>query len=125
MMDSLHPALQYCQDVLSGQIVTGKYVKLAVQRHLDDLATGPSRGLYFDAKAAQRVIDFFHLLRHHKGEWAGQPVVLEPWQQFYIWCLYGWKRTDGSRRFRSYLEVARKNGKTTLSAGKALVRPDC
>jgi phage terminase large subunit-like protein len=120
-MDSLHPALQYCQDVLSGQIVTGKYVKLAVQRHLDDLATGPSRGLYFDAKAAQRVIDFFHLLRHHKGEWAGQPVVLEPWQQFYIWCLYGWKRTDGTRRFRScYLAVARKNGKTTLSAGKAL-----
>jgi phage terminase large subunit-like protein len=120
-MNNLHPALHYCQDVLSGKIVTGKYVKLAIQRHLDDLKTGPARGLYFDAKAAQRVIDFFHLLRHHKGEWAGRPVVLEPWQQFYIWCLYGWKRTDGSRRFRkSYLEVARKNGKTTLSAGKAL-----
>lgn len=64
---------------------------------------------------------FFSFLKHSKGEWSGQRLVLEPWQQFYAWTLFGWKRADGSRRFRtSYLEVARKNGKSTFGAGIVL-----
>lgn len=60
-------------------------------------------------------------LRHSKGEWAGSPVLLEPWQEFYLGTLFGWRRADGTRRFRtSYLEVARKNGKSTLLAGVGL-----
>lgn len=60
-------------------------------------------------------------LRHSKGEWAGSPVLLEPWQAFYLGTLFGWRRGDGTRRFRtSYLEVARKNGKSTLLAGVGL-----
>jgi phage terminase large subunit-like protein len=86
-----------------------------------DLETGHERGLYFDEQAAQVVVAFFAVLRHWKGEWARQPVVLAPWQQFVVASLFGWKRADGSRRFRTgYLEVARKNGKTTLAAGIAL-----
>jgi phage terminase large subunit-like protein len=77
--------------------------------------------LWFDEGAAKVAIAFFGLLRHWKGEWAGRPVVLEPWQQFIVWSLFGWKRADGTRRFRTgYLEVARKNGKTTLAAGIGL-----
>lgn len=46
---------------------------------------------------------------------------LEPWQEFYLGTLFGWRRQDGTRRFRtSYLEVARKNGKSTLLAGVGL-----
>ena len=90
-------------------------------RHLRDLEEGPKRGLRFDRAAAQHAIDFFGFLHHSKGEWAGQPFQLEPWQQFIQWVVYGWKRRDGLRRFRTaYIEVPRKNGKTTFMAGNAL-----
>lgn len=78
---------------------------------------------YFDKKAAQSAVDFFRLgLVHVNGEWAGQPFVLEPWQEKVTRDVYGWKRrSDGTRRFRLvYVEVPRKNGKSTWGAGAAL-----
>lgn len=116
-----HPAMQYAAGVLDGEVVACHWVRLAVERHLRDLGEGESRGIYFDANAAQHVLDFFGFLKHSKGEWAGQTVTLEPWQQFYLWALFGWLRDDGTRRFRTaYQEVARKNGKTTIAAGVGL-----
>jgi len=113
---------QYVEDVLSGEQVACKWVRLACERHKRDLETAGERGVYFDHQAAQIAIAFFRILRHSKGEWAGRPLILEPWQQFVIASIFGWKREeDGIRRFRtSYLEVARKNGKTTMSAGVGL-----
>jgi len=113
---------RYCEDVLSGRVPACEQVKQAVRRHLDDLENADDRGLYFDKNAAQLVIDFFGLLKHSKGEWAGQTIELEPWQQFIVWVLFGWKRKGtGVRRFRTaYIEVARKNGKSTLGAGIGL-----
>jgi len=114
-------AQQYIQDVVNGKILTCKWVKLAVQRHLADLETAGDRGLYFDEDSAILVILFFTMLKHSKGEWAGQPVILQPWQQFIMWNLFGWKKTDGTRRFKTaYQEVARKNGKSTIHAGLGL-----
>lgn len=108
-------------DVRSGEQVACRWVKLAVERHVRDLRTGHERGLYFDEDAAKLAIAFFSVLRHYKGEWAGQVIELEPWQQFLLWVMFGWKRKDGTRRFRTaYLEVARKNGKTTVAAGIGL-----
>ena len=112
---------QYVDDVLSGRVVAGKWARLACQRHINDLKHGPARGLWFDAGAARRMIAFFSMLKHSKGEWAGQFVNLEPWQQFHFAYLFGWKREDDSRRFRtSYLEVARKNGKSLMASGVGL-----
>lgn len=112
---------QYVDDVLSGKQAACKWVRLACQRHMNDLEHGAERGLFFDEAEAKKAIAFFHLLKHSKGEWAGLPLHIEPWQQFLIALLIGWKRADGTRRFRtSYLEVARKNGKTTLAAGLGL-----
>jgi phage terminase large subunit-like protein len=109
---------QYARDAAAGRVVCSREVQLAARRHLDDLRDGPSRGLRFDPAAAQHVLDFFQFLRHSKGEWAGQTFDLGPWEQFILWVLFGWKRADGFRRFRTaYIEVARKNGKSTLSAG--------
>jgi phage terminase large subunit-like protein len=112
---------QYVQDVLSGKQVACRWVKLACQRHLDDLEKGEERGIHFDHEAAQLTIAFFSLLKNSKGEWAGQYLVLQPWQQFTIAMIFGWKRADGNRRFRiAYEEVARKNGKSTIGAGLGL-----
>jgi phage terminase large subunit-like protein len=114
-------AERYVEDVLSGRIVACKWVRLACERHRRDLENGTERGLRFDETTAKTAIAFFRLLKHSKGEWAGRPLALEPWEQFTVWSLFGWKREDGTRRFRtSYLEVARKNGKTTLAAGVGL-----
>lgn len=116
-----HPVAEYLHGVQEGAIPTCKFVRLAVERHARDLETGAERGLRFDREAAGYALRFFSFLRHSKGEWAGQPFALEPWQQFLIWAAFGWKRADGLRRFRTvYEEVPRKNGKTTMLAGLGL-----
>lgn len=117
-------ALQYAMDVVAGTIVAGKLLRLAAKRFLRDLKRGHERGLTFDVDAAQHVVDFFGCLRHSKGEWGaggGQIFVLAPWQVFILANLFGWKRADGTRRFReAYIEVARKNGKSTFISGIGL-----
>ncbi len=74
---------------------------------------------WFDEEAAQLAVDFFpECLTHVKGDLAGKPFQLEPWEQAIIGCLYGWKRPNGTRRYRGgLLYVPRKNGKTTFAAG--------
>jgi phage terminase large subunit-like protein len=113
---------KYCREILSGKIPACALHRLACQRHLDDLRDGPKRGLFWDEAIAERACIFFEkFLVHSKGEWAGQPFVLGPWQKFIVGNLFGWKRRDGLRRFRTaYNEVPRKNGKSTLSAGIGL-----
>ena len=119
-------ATQYALDVVAGRIVAGELVRRACERHLRDLADGAERGLHWDREAAEREIAFYPLFRHYKGEWGkrtkehpdGQPIVLQPWQQFAVGCAFGWKREDGTRRFRTvYIEVGAKNGKTLMAAG--------
>lgn len=120
--DPLELAAGYARDVLNGKITTGTLTRLAVERHDKDLKEASRRGLIFDEDAARRALKFFSFLKHSKGEWAGQPIVLEPWQAWGIACMFGWKHEDtGKRRFRTaYEEVARKNGKTTKLAGIGL-----
>ena len=73
----------------------------------------------FDEEAAARVVNFFtdHLC-FIEGEKAGQPFQLEIWQQAIVANLFGWKRPDGTRRYReAFIFVPRKDGKTPLVAG--------
>lgn len=120
--NSLNWPRRYIDAVLNDKIPVCKWVRLAVERHLNDLKTAGKRGFYFDEKQSERVLQFFMFLRHSKGEWAGSRFVLSPWEQFVIYCIYGWRRKkDGLRRFSNvYLEVARKNGKSTFAAGNGI-----
>lgn len=79
---------------------------------------------WFDENAAEKAVAFFpNHLTFTKGEWAGRPFTLEPWQaDDIIRPVFGWKRADGTRRYRRvYVWVPRKNGKTELAAGVALL----
>ncbi len=115
------PVRAYAEGVVSGKVPACKWVRLACERHLRDLATAHERGLWWDQAAADHAVEFFGLLRHSKGRWNDQPFELSPWQAFIVGSLFGWKRWDGLRRFRiAFVEVPRKNGKTTLAAGIAL-----
>ena len=77
----------------------------------------------FDDAAARRAIDFIELcVTLTKGaDYACRPFILEPWQLAIVGNVFGWKRPDGTRRFREvFIFVPRKNGKTELSAAIAL-----
>lgn len=82
---------------------------------------------WYDPTAAARAVGFFHeCLVHVKGAKAGQHFALEEWQRDIIACLFGWKRMDGTRRYRqAYIFIPRKNGKSTLAAGISLYTLFC
>lgn len=123
-MTTLAPdrATQYARDVVSGKIVAGSFVRLAAQRHLDDLINGGSRGLTWDKVAAERAINFFPAcLSITDGTKVGQPFHLLPWHVFVVGSIYGWMGPDGLRRFRFiWLETGKGQAKSPLMAGLGL-----
>ncbi len=78
---------------------------------------------YFDKEAASKAIGFIETFcTHTKGELAGKPLLLEEWQKKIIGDLFGWKQENGLRKYRTaYIQVPRKNGKTTLASSVALL----
>jgi phage terminase large subunit-like protein len=119
-------AEKYAAQVISGKITACKWIKLACQRHLDDLERSKSsKYLYrFDPAKAEKVAKFMQLLPHTKGKWASNKaaIKLEPWQLFSICIPFGWvKKKDETRRFRTILIfVPRKNGKSIIAGGVGL-----
>lgn len=116
-------ALEYARAVIAGEIPAGKWTILACKRHLNDLekSTGPWPYQFSDL-AAEKICTFVELCPHVEGDWDGPTIVLEPWQCFLLCVAFGWlRKVDGRRRFRrAFTLVARKNGKSTLSAAVAL-----
>lgn len=112
----------YAEGVVAGRIVAGPHVRNACRRHLDDLVRGPARGLYFDDEAAERAFTYFEsVLFLSEGQFEGQPFTLHPSQAFIVGSLMGWKRADGTRRFRrAYIEQGKGNGKSPMAAGLGL-----
>lgn len=108
-------ATAYAQDVVAGRVACGKLHRLACQRHLADLARQRTERFpyYYDEAAAARVIEYAETLTIAEGA-EPKPVRLIPSQVFDLSMLFGWKKVQGDvRRFRrSYISMARQNGKT-------------
>ena len=113
---------KYVEDVLRGRRPAGRYERLAVERHLNDLRKGRKFPYEFHPELGLFVCNFFEELEHYKGEKAGTKIILEGWQAFIIYCVYGWidKKTKLRRFNYADVVVARKNGKTTMAAGLGL-----
>ncbi len=115
----------YVDDVANGRIVACIHVKNAVERHLRDVGRlGDADFPYtFDRLAAERAIEAFPMLfRHTIGAYADAPFTLSPWQAFIVGSIFGWKDSQKRRRFRRvYVSIGRKNGKSTLAAGLAIL----
>ena len=106
---------QYIENIQSGKQIAGELIKLAIQRHLNDLERKDFI-YYFDEHRAGMFIRFAEICRHWKNsKFAGKPIILEPHQVFYFGSIFGWiHKETGLRRFTTtYKQVARKNGKTT------------
>jgi len=110
-------AQEYIDGVLDGTVIVGPWIKKAIRRHVADLKRTDIR---FEPAAGQYAIDFLSTYCIPSAQ--TEPIQLMPWQRAILFIVYGWKRLDGSRRYRRvYLEVAKKNGKTGLCAGLALL----
>ena len=119
-------AQTYAQRLIAGEIPACKWTRLAVERQIADLArpVGDDWPWIFLPENAARPCEFLELLPHIKGKWARERrlIELDPWQAFILTTVFGWVHKDtGLRRFReAYIEVPRKNAKSTLSSGVAL-----
>jgi phage terminase large subunit-like protein len=91
------------------------YTRKAVERFVHDVKRqkDPDFPYEFKPALAEEVIDFAESLYIPD---MGKSLSLLPWMKFVYYNLYGWvsKQDNEKRRFRSgYIEVARKNSKTT------------
>ena len=114
-----HIVHQYAEKVLAGEIVAGPHVRNQCKRHLADLERDD---VFFDEEAADRVIGFFRdVLRLSEGQFEGIPFNLHISQAFIVGSLFGWKGSDGARRYRrAYIEMGKGNGKSPLAGGIGL-----
>lgn len=113
-------ALDYCNDIISGKILSCKNVKLACERHVADIEKSklPDYPYKFDEKLANKRCSFSEKMVHVKGKWAGKKIVLEPHQIFFECAVWGWvKKKNNKRRFSlALLLIPRKNGKSIIAA---------
>ena len=116
-------AADYSASICADKIPASKWVKAACRRQIEDLAKWrPKKSpFFFDEKQATKVCKFIEYLPHVKGPLAKKEIQLDPWQIFCLTAVFGWRKPDGKRRFRrSYIEVPRGNGKSSLSSGVGL-----
>jgi len=133
--------LEWANGVLSGDVVSGELARLAVERFYDDLQRAAQHGIAtdpfpyeFDPDESERWLEFTTETKHVKDRWAGKPFQPSGYQCFVTSQVYGWRlREDavdeetgeitpaGTRRFlQAYIEVCRKNGKSTWMAALGL-----
>lgn len=105
---------KYANDVLSGEIIAGELLKLATQRHLDDLKN-KDWPYYFDAERVEGLLNFAKFVPDPD---AGEPLPLMPWEIFILGSIVGWrdKRTGGKRFRNAIVSIARGQGKTYLAS---------
>jgi phage terminase large subunit-like protein len=112
----------YAVQVVRGEILVCRNVRLACQRFLNQLEDR-AWAYEFHAKYAQHVLNFIGTLKHTKGPDAGKPLVLEPFQIFIICAVYGFRsKKDLNKRMVTdvIIYIPRKAGKSTLTAAIAL-----
>lgn len=109
--------------MLAGRIVAGELVKHAAERHMRDLRDGPARGLVWKPELANRAIGFFPaVFSITAGAKAGRRFDLLPWHLFTVGSIFGWRRPDGLRRYRTaWMETGKGQAKSPLMAGVGLL----
>lgn len=107
---------QYADEIKAGNIIVGRWVRKQVNNLLDDL----NNPIYiFDPSECYRRFRFQETLcLQSKAPYYMKPIQLMLWQKAFWEAVYSFKMADtGMRRFNeALLEVARKNGKSTMFA---------
>lgn len=113
----------YAEQVVKGNIIASKKVRLACERHLNDLKNSEDESFpyVFDSELGHRPIRFIEkYCKPSKGNF--KQLILQPWQHFVLGSLFGWVHKETRlRRFKEgFVFVGRKNGKTTKISGVSL-----
>ncbi|MFS0594221.1 terminase TerL endonuclease subunit [Cytobacillus horneckiae] len=100
-----------------------KSLKMAIKRYKK---WKKRKDIWFDNDKANDMLYFTEtFLKHAKGKWAGEPLILESWQKFFFANIYGWqKHNEGGNAVRvirtAYLQVPKKNGKTIMGGSPVI-----
>ena len=118
-MDSYSKYQTYARKVLAGQIISCRYIKKACQRYID-LFDNPK--YEFRPDKADKVVNFIQRLKHFTGKFAGKRFILEEWQLFLIYQIFGFyiKGTDERLTKHVILDCGRKQGKSFIAASIGL-----
>lgn len=111
---------EYAELIRSGDVVAGYWIKKEIRNLLKDLQD--SRYSYDVTEAHKRIAFQEKLCLQSKQPYYMKPIVLMPWQKAYWEALYSFRMNDTSlRRFtETLLEVARKNGKSSMVAADSV-----
>ena len=108
--------VEYRDLMLTGKIVTGYWIRKVVNQLVRDMRD--DRYIYDTTEAHKRIRFEETMCLQSKQPYYMQPLELMPWQKAFWEALYSFRRADtGQRRFtEALLEIARKNGKSTMLA---------
>lgn len=98
------------------EVVVGYWIKRAVRNLIRDM--GDPQYIYDTTEAHKRMRFQETLCLQSKAPYYMKPITLLPWQKAWWEAVYSFRMADtGLRRFtEGLLEVARKNGKSTMFA---------
>lgn len=114
--------IMYAVQVVRGEILVCRNIRLACQRFLDQLEN-KTWGWEFHVKYVEHFLEFVGTLSHTKGPDAGKPLILEPFQIFAVCAIYGFrsKKNLAKRMVTDVIVfIPRKAGKSTITAAIAL-----
>ena len=111
---------EYDALIKSGEVIVGHWIRKEIRNLIRDMRDDT---YIFDTTEAHKRIRFQEkMCLQSKQPYYMQPITLLPWQKAYWEALYSFRMSDtGLRRFtESLLEVARKNGKSTMVAADSV-----
>ena len=107
---------QYHELIKTGQVIVGYWIEKQIDNLIADMSD--PRFIYDTTNAHKRIKFMQTLCLQGKAPYYMKPITLMPWQLAFYEALYSFKMADsGKLRFiEALLEVARKNGKSTMLA---------
>ena len=107
---------EYWQAIQTGKVIAGKWIKKAIRNLIRDL--DDPRYTYNTEYAHKRMRFQETLCLQSKQPYYGKPLKLMLWQKAFWEVVYSFRMADtGLLRFtEALLEIARKNGKSTMFA---------
>ena len=110
---------EYAEAIKTGDVVVGWKIKAVINHLLESME---DERFIFDPTYAHKRMDFQEkYCLQGKAPYYGVPIKLMLWQKAFWEAYYGFYMKDtGARRFtEGHIEIARKNGKTTMFAADA------
>lgn len=102
----------YKKQIEEGKAVVGKWIQLNIEYIENGLKE--CRFFYNEKKADEAILFIENFCHHVEGKTS--LIKLEPWQKYFLACVFGIVDSNGNRQFREIvLIMGRKQGKSLLA----------